>query len=185
VRLEFVVLAGVCVIAASAIAQGTASRGVVVEVEAPGLRAATGFVVGDGRVVTVAHAVGDGEVVVAGRPAVVVRRDEELDLALLSVPGLERRGAALIGGPRVVVLRDGAAATVPAEILRRIEARVRFAATGTVVNRPALELAADIGAGDSGAPVIGADGRVAGVVFARSTDRAGIAYAVELGDFAR
>jgi S1-C subfamily serine protease len=45
--------------------------------------------------------------------------------------------------------------------------------------RPALELTAPIRAGDSGAPLIGADGRVAGIVFSRSRDRAGMAYAVD------
>ena len=73
---------------------------------------------------------------------------------------------------------------MPARILRRIDAHVRDAATDVVLDRPALELSAAIGAGDSGAPVI-ADGRVAGVIFARSTEREDIAYAVELADFLR
>jgi hypothetical protein len=99
--------------------------------------------------------------------------------------GLEHGGAAALGGTRLVVLRDAAPVTIRADVLRRIDARVRQAAGGAAVDRPALELSATIGAGDSGAPVIGADGRVAGVVFARSRDRAGIAYAVELGEFLR
>jgi S1-C subfamily serine protease len=188
VRLSFVVFAAVAVLAGSAIAHATAgparAGAVVVSVESRGLRSATGFVVRDGRVVTVAHAVGDGPVVVRGagglvRPATVVRRDEELDLALLAVPALEHDLAPALGGPRLVVRRDGTTATVPADVLRPIDAHVRDAATGEVLDRPALELSARVGAGDSGAPVIGPDGRVAGVIFARSSDRAGIAYAVD------
>jgi S1-C subfamily serine protease len=187
-RLSFVVVPAVGLLAASAIAHATAGPSrlgaIVVSVESRGLRAATGFVAADGRVVTVAHAVGDGPVVVRGpggtvRRASVVRRDDELDLALLSVPGLEHAGASALGGPRLVVRRDGATTTVPADVLRRIDARVRDAATDVVLERPALELSAAIGAGDSGAPVIGADAQVAGVIFARSRDREGIAYAVD------
>jgi S1-C subfamily serine protease len=191
-RVSFMVFAAVALLAGSAIGHAvsgpTRVGAVAVSVESRGLRAATGFVVADGRVVTVAHAVGAGPVEVGGRDATVVRRDEELDLALLGVPGVELSGAPVLGGPRVVVRRDGAGATVPAEILRRIDAHVRHAATNVVLDRPALELSAAIGAGDSGAPVIGADGRVAGVIFARSRDRAGIAYAVDataLADFLR
>jgi S1-C subfamily serine protease len=190
----FVVFAAVSLLAAAAIAHATAGPpqpGVtVVSVESRGLRAATGFVAPDGRVVTVAHAVGDGSVFIRGsdgesREARVVRRDEELDLALLAAPGIDAAAAPALGGPRLVVRRDGEAATVPVAILRRINARVRDAATDVVRARPAFELSAAIGAGDSGAPVIGSDGRVAGVIFASSRERERIAYAVELGDFAR
>jgi S1-C subfamily serine protease len=193
VRASFLSFVAVAVLAGSAI--GAAGSGparvgaVVVAVESRGLRAATGFVVAPGRVVTVAHAVGDGMVIVRSsdgeaREARVVRRDEELDLALLAVPGVEPDTAPALGATRLVVRRDGATTTVPARILRRIDAHVRDAATDIVLDRPALELSAAIGAGDSGAPVI-ADGRVAGVIFARSTEREGIAYAVELADFLR
>jgi S1-C subfamily serine protease len=184
----FVVFAAVSLLAAAAIAHATAGPpqpGVtVVSVESRGLRAATGFVASDGRVVTVAHAVGDGSVFVRGsdgesREARVVRRDEELDLALLAASGLDYAAAPALGGPRLVVRRDGATTTVPVDVVRHIDARVRDAATDVVLERPALELSAAIGAGDSGAPVIGADGRVAGVIFARSRDREGIAYAVD------
>jgi hypothetical protein len=63
-------------------------------------------------------------------------------------------------------------------VLRTIDARVRRAGSDRVARRPALELAARAGAGDSGAPVM-RDGRVAGIVFARSSRRPGIAYAVD------
>ena len=59
-------------------------------------------------------------------------------------------------------------------MVRRISARLDGAGP-----RPALELRADVAAGDSGAPVVTAGGRLAGVVFARSQHRAGVAYAVD------
>ena len=187
-RLPFLIGAVFALLAASAIARATAaparSAPIVVAVEGRGLRAATGFVVDDDRVVTVAHAVGDGPIVVSGsdgarRPATVVRRDDELDLALLAVSGIDDSGPPPPRGrAHVLVRRDGAAAALPVDVRRRIDARVRDAATDAVVRRPALEIAAPITAGDSGAPVIGADGRVAGVVFGRSRHHAGVAYAV-------
>ncbi len=131
---------------------------------------AKGFVVGPGRVVTVAHVLdGAGDVIVDGRRATVVRRDDRLDLAVLAVPGVDGAPVRVAaGGTRVVV------GGRPARVVRRITARVDGAAA-----RPALELRADVAPGDSGAPVVTAAGRLAGVVFARSRDRAGVAYAVD------
>jgi S1-C subfamily serine protease len=125
-----------------------------------GADTAKGFVVGDGRVVTVAHVLGR-DVRVDGRPATVVRRDDRLDLALLAVPGV--RGAP----PRIG--RSGA---------RHLHARI----DGSAWRRPVLELRTDVARGDSGTPVLTPAGRLAGVIFARSRDRAGVAYAVDASD---
>jgi hypothetical protein len=135
---------------------------------------ATGFVAGDGRVVTVAHVLGDelaagaGEVLVDGRPAVVVRVDRRLDLALLRVAGV--RGQA----PRLGGDGDTRLLGRPAPVVRHIRARVDGGPA-----RPALEVRAPVGAGDSGAPLLTATGRIAGVVFARSRGRERTAYAVD------
>jgi S1-C subfamily serine protease len=195
--------AAVCaaaLVAASAIAHATGGGGpvgpAVVAVEGWGARAATGFVV-EGRVVTVAHAVAAGRVVVRGadgvaRAATVVRRDEDLDLAVLAVtePAAGARAAAGPAGfghagSRVVVRRAGGALSLPAAIVRRIDARVRAGDGRLVARRPALELRAPIAAGDSGAPVVGPGGRVEGVIFAGSDARAGVAYAVDARVLAR
>jgi S1-C subfamily serine protease len=157
----------------------------VVAIEARGVQVATGFVVDHDRIVTVAHAVEDGHVLVrAGdgpaRPARVLRSDPELDLALLARGGSGGDDAPhTLGGTRVLVRRDGATASEPVDVVRAIDARVRTAATGEVAHRPALELAGSIRAGYSGAPVIDASGEIAGVVFARSSEREGVAYAVD------
>lgn len=175
-------------LAASAVAHATAgpsSGPAVVGVEARGVQVATGFVVAPDRVVTVAHAVEDGRVFVRGgdgraRSARVLRADPELDLALLAAGGLGGSEAPRgIGGVRLLVRRDGATASEPVEIVRRIDARVRTAATGDVARRPALELAGSIRAGYSGAPVVDVSGDLVGVVFARSREHDRVAYAVD------
>ncbi len=136
---------------------------------AVGPERATGFVAGDGRVVTVAHVLGDGgAVLVDGRPARVVRADGRLDLALLAVPGVAGEPVRLGGGDDLRLL--GRAAPV----VRRIRASVDGG-----VRRPALELRADGGSARAARRCSTASGRVAGVLFARSRDRAGVAYAVD------
>ena len=162
-----------------------------------------------GRVVTVAHVLGDEDAPrVDGRLAVGTRADVTADLALLAVGGRAPRPAARLAtgtsagggtadltsglldgggdgsdpaGPVVVrVLRHGAPRDLPARIVRRVTARVGRAFETHRVSRPALELdAAGIRAGDSGAPVLDGDGRVAGVVFARSSGRGRTAWAVD------
>jgi S1-C subfamily serine protease len=157
----------------------------IVTVEARGERTATGFVVRDGRVVTVAHAVGTGRVAVRGsdgvaHQATVLRRDNALDLAVLLVPDLAAGPRTLSrGSTHVLLRRGGERVAVRAAVRRRLDARVRTGDGRVIARRAALELTAPIRAGDSGAPLIGADGRVAGIVFARSRDRAGVAYAVD------
>jgi S1-C subfamily serine protease len=129
---------------------------------------AHGFVAGNGLVVTVAHVLG-GRVTVGGRRASVARVDRRLDLAVLRVPGVR--------GERPRLAENADANTVlgrPAPVVRRIAARVDGGPA-----RPALELRADVSPGDSGAPLVTSTGRVAGVVFARSSSRPSTAYAVD------
>jgi S1-C subfamily serine protease len=139
---------------------------------------ATGFAAGGDRVITVAHALdAGGALSVGGRAASVVRVDRRDDLALLAVRGL-RAPAATTGsgtGATRLLLRSGPR---PARVRRAITATVRIA-PDPAVRRPALELAADIAHGDSGAPVLDDRGRVTGVVFAASTGRSHTAYAVD------
>ena len=131
---------------------------------------AVGFVAGEGLVVTVAHVVGDEPITADGRPATVARVDRGNDLALLRVPGVRGEAPRFGGSDATTVLGH------PAPIIRRIRASVDGGP-----RRAALELRAEVTVGDSGAPVIGADGRVAGVVFARSRTRDDAAYAVDGG----
>jgi hypothetical protein len=157
-------------------------RAVAIALRSPAGAAAlaTGFAVGGDRVVTVAHVLdGGGTPTVDGRRARVLRVDRRDDLALLAVRGLRAPGVRTAAGAGAVrlALRDGVRR---AHIRRAITATVRID-PAPAVRRPALELAADVAAGDSGAPVIDARGRVAGVLFATSTERRHTAYAVDAG----
>jgi S1-C subfamily serine protease len=139
---------------------------------------ATAFAIGRGRAVTVAHVLRSGRrVLVAARRARVVRVDRRLDVAVLAVgaDGARARAGSVRAGDRVTVrvLRGGAVRSLPATVRRTISARM-----GRAV-RPALELAAAVMPGDSGAPVLDGRGRVAGVVFAQAADRDGVAYALD------
>jgi S1-C subfamily serine protease len=144
----------------------------------------TGFAAGDGRVVTADHVVAGARAVrVGGRPAHVVREQVQLDLAAVAVPGLQApalRTASAAAGAAVTVrvLRGRAVRTLRGRVRRTITAHVRPAPGARSVVRPGLELAVAVRRGDSGAPVLDADGRVVGVVFAQASDRADLAYAV-------
>jgi S1-C subfamily serine protease len=137
---------------------------------------AKAFAAGGDRVVTVAHVLDAGATVtVDGRRAAVLRVDRRDDLAVLRVPGLNagsiRTGAGAIGPVRLLAR--------PARVRRAFTAIVRIDPQTPPARRPALDLDAAVAGGDSGAPVIGRDGRVVGVVFAASRERAGTAYAVD------
>jgi S1-C subfamily serine protease len=152
---------------------------------------ATGVVTGDGRVLTVAHALSRGHAVeAAGRPARVLRVDRRLDLALLAVPGLRAR-AVRFGGDdarlgrddarsvAVAVLRDGRARALTGSIRRHVVIRWREQPGDRPLVRPGIELSARVDPGDSGAPVVDGRGRLLGVLYARSRDREGTAWAVD------
>src|SRR5581483_1216344 len=192
-RLAAVLVAAVAVAGCGGGASASAPRPLSVEVLVPqGLarEVATGFALRPGRVVTVAHVLDPQRVGArvrvrvpgrAARAARVVSVDERDDLAVLAVPGLAAPRARLApngGGARILVVRDGRARELPARVRRRIRARIRTPDGRQVVRRSALELEADVVPGDSGAPVLTRDGRVAGVVFARSNFRPHTAYAV-------
>jgi S1-C subfamily serine protease len=151
---------------------------------------ATGFAAGPGRVVTVAHlfeAADGASVRVRDRgrwlAARVLRRDRRADLALLEVPRLRARrvrlGSADNGGARLLLGARSGPGERPAEIRRAIVAHMRTPGGAASFRRPALELAARVSVGDSGAAVVAHTGEVVGVVFARSRRRAGKAYAVD------
>jgi S1-C subfamily serine protease len=179
---------GAAVLAASAIAHGIGSGSAgpaVVAVGAGPSGTASGFTVGGDRVVTVAHVLEGEAVIVRGadgvaRRASVVRRSEGDDLALLAVPGLRAGGGfdgvGRTGGFGALLVRGGSR---PVTIVRRADARVRAGDGRLLARRSVLELRADVRSGDSGAPVVGAGGRLVGVVFARSRDRDGVAWAVD------
>ena len=155
----------------------------------------TGFAIAPGYVVTNAHVVaGTTEVVVtpdSGRstrsyPAIPVLFDPALDIALLRVPGLPSasltfaradpaRGdvAAALGHPGGMSL-----AIIPAAVAATYRASGRDLYGEAIVDRQVVELRAEIEPGDSGGPIILADGTVGGVVFAESRFDPEVGYAL-------
>jgi hypothetical protein len=162
-----------------------------------GSEIATGFAVGGDRVVTVAHVV--HEAVKVGRSgagptgaarARVLRIDRRADLALLAVPGIAAGASDVAEADagdevRVLRLRDGRSSPLSVHVRRAIVAHVRAPGAERAVTRPALELAARVDAGDSGAPVVSRTGALAGVVFAASSRRENTAYAVDASTVTR
>lgn len=155
----------------------------------------TGFVLRPGRVLTVAHVLGaagvrarvrlrspSGEGVAVAVAARVLSIDQRNDVAVLAAT-TARGDAANVGatGGRAVVLviRGGAVRSLPARLRRRILATIRTPDGRRVVERPALELEADIQPGDSGAPVVARGGLVLGMVFAQADRNSDVAYALD------
>ncbi len=157
----------------------------------------SGFVFASGRVMTNAHVVagvehpvvqlGDGQF-----PATVVYYDPEVDVAVLSVPGLP--APALRFGRRPADSKDPAAVLgYPENGPYDIEpARVRETQTlrspdiygeGTV-ERKAYSLYALVRQGNSGGPLVNRRGAVIGVVFAASVTDASTGYALTAGQVA-
>jgi S1-C subfamily serine protease len=183
--VAFAALAGGCGAGAPAGAPPGGPRVVSVRVAIDGLvpEVATGVAAGDGRVVTVAHGLSGGHAVsVGGRPARVLRIDRRLDLALLAVPGLRAPDVRLGGGAdrvNVAVLRNGRPHRLGGRIRRHVVIGWRDQPGDPPRVRPGLELAARVGPGDSGAPLLDGRGRLLGVLYARSSDREDTAWAVD------
>jgi S1-C subfamily serine protease len=154
----------------------------------------TGWVLSPGRVVTNAHVVaGADELRIEGGEqsfrAKVVVFDARRDLAVLSVPDLQlaplplgaelRRGdsAAVPGYPL-----DGPFRVVSARVRAQLEARGLDIYGGERVVREIYSLAATVQPGNSGGPLLDAQGRVVGVIFAKSLEDDSTGYALTLAE---
>lgn len=155
-------------------------------------RLGTGAIIADDDravIVTSAHTVAGAETVTAelgnGRTAVeVLVLDTERDIAVLSAPawiGPARR----LGTPRAddeaslaVWTPDEPVAVVDTTITRLLRVTIEDIYLQDEHERRAFEISADIVPGDSGAPIVAADGSVLGIVYARSRSRDGVAFAV-------
>jgi len=151
----------------------------------------SGFVVSPGIVVTNAH-------VIAGvsKPSVVdtngsyratpIWFDASEDLAVLEVdrlsdPALTINTSDLSGGDSAVVLGfpgGGSLTADKAVVIDQVKAVGRDIYNRGVVVRTIYELQADIEPGNSGGPLIGSDGSVAGIVFAKGVSQTNIGYSL-------
>ncbi|MER7410297.1 MULTISPECIES: MarP family serine protease [Streptomyces] len=152
----------------------------------------SGFVYARGHVMTNAHVVaGVDEPSVrvggTGRPyeARVVLFDPGKDIAVLNVPGLpapalEFAGDASRGDPGVVAgyPENGGLDLRAAAIAERTTARGQDIYGSSLTSRDIYAIRSQVRPGNSGGPLLTPDGRVSGLVFARSTSDAGLGYAL-------
>ena len=149
----------------------------------------TGFVIGNERVMTNAHVVaGTNEVSVEvpqsgggsqTESARVVYYDEQVDVAVLAVPGLEARtlpfnfsGAQT--GDNAVALGyplDGPFSSSPAKIRQRIQLRGPDIYDSSTVTRDVYTIRGTVRSGNSGGPLVNPQGQVIGVVFGAAVDQ--------------
>jgi serine protease Do len=146
-----------------------------------------GFFVADGLLLTNAHVLcRDGsapKVVLAdGREASgsPLRRDEALDLALLSVAGLSARpmplgdGGAVAVGDRVMMVGS------PVGMDFTVHEGMVSAVGRVVLGNAYIQLDAKVNPGNSGGPILDTSGRAVGIVSLKRTDAEGIALALPI-----
>lgn len=174
-----------------ATALSVARSTVLVTGEACGrIQEGSGFVVGDGLIATNAHVVAGESATEVERndgtrqPGTVVAFDPERDLAIISVPGLDRPalplGDAAIGDRGAVFGHPGGGPLrlAPFEVGQQIVATGTDIYDNGGVQRDVLVLASSLQPGDSGSALVAPAGDVIGVAFAIAPDRPGVAYAV-------
>jgi S1-C subfamily serine protease len=151
----------------------------------------SGIVMAPGLVLTAAHVVkGADEINVTdgdhSTTASVVAFDPDMDLAYVrlddGLPGstIELADSVVERGERGVayVFRDGHVVALPVVVRRPVQIKTEDIYIEGDTNRPGFELDADIEAGDSGGPVL-VDGKVVGVLWARSSKYEHRAYAID------
>jgi S1-C subfamily serine protease len=180
--------------------EATAS-GVGVVAEGCGLTSSVGSGVivdrgdGDHLVITVAHTIkGATDVIVVDadggeHEARVVAFDKDVDLAVLDVEGLSAPGLAVataivssVAGTNGSILTwgpDDGVERVPVEIVKPLLVTIEDIYVDEVVERTALEIAGPVTGGDSGGPVLDADGDVVGIVYANSRGREQVGFATD------
>lgn len=174
---------------------GAASSVMKVRATAPSCNRAqegSGWVVAPERVVTNAHVVaGSDGVTVQARgvgeqlPATVVTFDANLDVAVLAVPGLTARAlpraGALANGTTAVAAgfpMDGPYRLTPMTVRGTLSAFGDDIYGRSGVTRQVYALYGDVNPGNSGGPLLTAEGRVAGTIFAKSVADPTTAYAL-------
>ena len=151
----------------------------------------TGFVIAPGYVLTNAHVIAGGSVIrvtgIGGMyDATAVLFDPDFDIALLRVPNLVALALPLAGenparGTPAAVLgypNGGPLRVVPAAVADGYKATGRNIYGTERVQRQIVEIRSDIERGNSGGPLMLADGSVGGVVFAEARTDEEVGYAL-------
>lgn len=177
-----------------ALADQVAASTVKVEAEACGrLQDGSGAVIGADLVVTNAHVVAGAETVLVERhpdgdvvDAIVVAFDAERDLALLSVPGIDRPplplGDTSPGGTGAVFGHPGGGPLElsPFQVAQEVTATGRDIYDRSSTRRQVFFLSAELRPGDSGGALVDPTGAVVGVAFAIAPDDPDVAYALTI-----
>lgn len=158
------------------------------------LQEGSGWVVRPDLVVTNAHVVAGAERItleVDGTPreARLAAFDPDRDLALLHVPGLgveplQRAEGVGPGSPLVLAgyPRGGPYTATSGRVALHLKARGEDIYGQDMVTRDIFAVRAQVSPGNSGGPALTPEGRVAGVVFARSSEDARTAYVLTLAE---
>lgn len=180
------------VVAATACAPDppTAVVGLTVDSCDPGIEVGSGMIVAPGLALTSAHVVAGGEAITVeqrGRESTgrIVAFDPEMDLAYVEFDAVPTRLPDVDsdhvepGDTGVAyVVRDHVVVEVPVRVRRRVKIRTEDIYVQGETVRPGFELDAEIEGGDSGGAVM-IDGKVVGVVWARSNRFDERAYAID------
>lgn len=158
-------------------------------------QAGTGFVISDDRIITNAHVIaGVSETVIESRDGEVVTGtvvyfDPVDDLAVIAAPGLSAppllMGDTVAAGTTTVFEGypyGGPFASGPADVISVSSPSVADIYGKSPSAREVYTLAAEVREGNSGGPLLTLDGRVAGVVFARSSDDDQVGYAMTMAE---
>jgi S1-C subfamily serine protease len=156
----------------------------------------SGWVEAPGRVVTNAHVVAGSDVIFVkdvnssrSLRATLVAFDPERDLAVLQVAGLSEKalplGNDLTSGESAYAAGypgDGPYTVSPERVREKLVARGGDIYQSGTVDREIYSLRGSVRPGNSGGPLFDSSGKVAGVVFARSTTDAETGYALTLAE---
>jgi S1-C subfamily serine protease len=123
------------------------------------------------------------------RQAAVVLYNPDIDLALLSVPGLDETplpvGKGTVGNKGAVFGHPNGQdplAVQPAQLAEEVTAVGEDLYNNKSTQRDVFILAANLTYGDSGAPVVSTGGKVVGIAFAIAPDRPTTAYALSTSE---
>jgi len=155
----------------------------------------SGFVIAPERVMTNAHVVAgvtEAVVEVPGAGALtgrIVYFDPVDDLAIIAVPGLAAAPLTLQGdlavdseGVSLGYPFGGPFDSDPARVMSLGSVLVADIYGQSPTDRAVYTLAADVQQGESGGPLLSADGRVAGVIFAKAANTANVGYALAMSE---
>lgn len=181
----------------AAVAKGRASTVKIVGQGCGGVQTGSGVVAAQGLIVTNAHVVAgiDAPKVVDGRTtrsATTVHFDPRMDVAILRVarhdgPALPFASRAAHQGQAGAALGypgGGGFTASPAAVIDEIRAVGRDIYGRELTTRNVVRIRSDIRPGNSGGPLVTADGVVIGIVFSKSAFREGLGYALASRDVA-